>query len=438
MKFKHLLLFTCLISLLKVNAQQKKALTLQEAIEIALTKGNNSKISNNNVIIAKEELKTTKSNIYPDFELSGQYQYLTNPDIDLQISGLDNSTSESSNVNKFLIGQATVTMPLFSGFKIKNLVKASENKYKASIFFDKSEKEQIALQIIKDYTDLYKSRKTILLIEENLVRAKQRVKDFTDMEKNGLLAKNDLLKAIIQESNIGISLEEANKNAYMLNYQLVTDLKLPENTKLSISGSEFEIVENLTNEDFLTDSIQRNDLKALQFEELAGENQIKATKSKYYPSISFVGGYTSLDINNLLTVTNAMNFGVGVSYNIADIFKSKSEIKVAENRVKELQYTIDMTTDNIKVQIENALQEYELAVKKFEVYSKTEEQTLENYRIVKDKYDNGLVDTNDLLEADIEQLQSTINLTYIKADITQKFYELLAAKGQLTNKFQIK
>jgi hypothetical protein len=29
----------------------------------------------------------------------------------------------------------------------------------------------------------------------------------------------------------------------------------------------------------------------------------------------------------------------------------------------------------------------------------------ENYRIIKDKYDNGLSDTNDLLEADVEQLQ---------------------------------
>ncbi|MEH6407069.1 MAG: TolC family protein, partial [Leeuwenhoekiella sp.] len=65
----------------------------------------------------------------------------------------------------------------------------------------------------------------------------------------------------------------------------------------------------------------------------------------------------------------------------------------------------------------------------------SEEQAAENYRIVKDKYDNGLVDTNDLLEADVQQLQAKINLTYAKADITQKYYELLTAKGQLTEQF---
>jgi outer membrane protein TolC len=39
------------------------------------------------------------------------------------------------------------------------------------------------------------------------------------------------------------------------------------------------------------------------------------------------------------------------------------------------------------------------------------EQASENYRIIKDKYDNGLSDTNDLLEADVEQLGSNINKT---------------------------
>jgi outer membrane protein TolC len=43
------------------------------------------------------------------------------------------------------------------------------------------------------------------------------------------------------------------------------------------------------------------------------------------------------------------------------------------------------------------------------------EQASENYRIIKDKYDNGLSDTNDLLEADVEQLGSNINKTLARA-----------------------
>jgi hypothetical protein len=49
-----------------------------------------------------------------------------------------------------------------------------------------------------------------------------------------------------------------------------------------------------------------------------------------------------------------------------------------------------------------------MLIKQDIVYDEAVEQASENYRIIKDKYDNGLSDTNDL-EADVEQLGSQIN-----------------------------
>ena len=71
------------------------------------------------------------------------------------------------------------------------------------------------------------------------------------------------------------------------------------------------------------------------------------------------------------------------------------------------------------------------------VFSEALEQSAENYRIIKDKYDNGLSDTNDLLEADVEQLSSKINNALTKANTFQKYYELLSATGQLSQTFTI-
>jgi len=55
---------------------------------------------------------------------------------------------------------------------------------------------------------------------------------------------------------------------------------------------------------------------------------------------------------------------------------------------------------------------------------------------VKDKYDNGLSDTNDLLEADVDDLNAKINVAYSKANIVLKYYQLLEANGQLTQSFK--
>lgn len=418
-----------------VQAQNKQPLTIREAVELALQNSNGAKLSQAKLNSAENELKVTKNLQYPDVKVSGQYMYLANADVNLKLS-TGSSTNEGSSssgtspkVNQLLLGQASANVPLFSGFKLRNTVKSAENLYKAASFDARNSNETIALNVIQNYISLYKSRQAVILIQENLKSAQQRVKDFTAMEQNGLLARNDLLKAQLQESGIKVSLEEAKKNANILNFQLTTLLKLPEETTIETVGDDFGPVKPVTE----IDGTSRYDVESMRFQKEAAENQVKVAQGKYYPSLALSGGYIALDLQNALTVTNAMNVGVGLSYNLSDLFKAKSDVKLAKSRVDELNYSLDALTDKVKIEVENASQEYELALKTLDMYMKSDAQAKENYRIVKDKYDNGLADTNDLLEADVQQLQASIQMAYAEADIAQRYYELLTAKGQLTN-----
>jgi len=144
-----------------------------------------------------------------------------------------------------------------------------------------------------------------------------------------------------------------------------------------------------------------------------------------------------LDLKNVITVQNAMNIGVGVSYDLSAILKNGTMVRIAESRVLEVQNSQAMLTDYIKLEVQNAIEDYDLALKQNVVYAQAVEQSSENYRIIKDKYDNGLSDTNDLLEADVEQLGSKINKALAKANIIQKYYELLSVTGQLSQSFNL-
>ena len=181
----------------------------------------------------------------------------------------------------------------------------------------------------------------------------------------------------------------------------------------------------------------RKDLEAINYQEKASEANIKIAKGNYYPSIALQTGYTALDVKNLVTVENAMTFGVGISYDISNILKNSSTVKLAESKSQEIKNNHDILLDNIKIQVKQAIENYELALKQSEVYRQAFEQATENYRIVKDKYENGLSDTNDLLEADVEQLSSKINKALAKANNIQKYYELLSATGQLSKTFNL-
>jgi outer membrane protein len=448
MKIKHLLPGGLLLFTFAMQAQEKKQLTLDEAISIAVTKSNEAGLADTRVATSKLDVDNMKNNIYPDFKVSGQYLRITNPTVNFKIplgddegtepTDGDDNTTASPKVNRIMLAQASLSMPIFSGFRLKNSIDASENTYKAQTFNAVSTKEQLAMQTIILYANLYKAQESVKLIQENLKSANQRVTDFSAMEQNGLIARNDFLKTQLQASNIQLSLDDARKRVSTINYQLVTLLKLPEGTQVTPSDAYFKnagsLLPSVTEGEAIS---QRSDLEALRYQQKAVEANIKVAKADYYPSFNFTAGYVALDIQNVVQVYNAVNVGVGVSYDISNVFKSSKKIKAAQSRAEETKQQVAILTDRVKIQVQESLENYNLALKQNKVYTEAVEQATENYRIVNDKYENGLSDTNDLLEADVQQLQARINEAFSKADITQRYYELLNASGKLTNSFNL-
>lgn len=447
MRFSKILLFGMFFfGIASVNAQQKTNLSLKDAVSMALSKSDEVNLATTKAATKNYETQSVKMNQYPDLKVSGQYMRLTNADVKLKSSKestddpatTTDNTNDTPKVNQLLLGQASVTMPLFSGFKLKNSIAASENLYKAEVANSQQTKEETAMKVVNYYGDLYKAQKSVKLFQESLKSSEQRVTDFTAMEKNGIIARNDLLKAQLQLSKIQLSLDDAEKNVRLIRYYLNTLLKLDANTEIEVT--EADVDQKLfafgvqTQEQALQ---SRKDLEALSYYDKANKANIKVAQADYYPSISLTGGYIALDVQNVVTVENAMNVGVGLSYNLSSIFKNGKEVKAAKSRSVEIQQQQAMLTDAIKTQIVQAREGYELSLKQDKVYSEAVAQADENYRIVKDKYDNGLSDTNDLLEADVEDLSSKINQAYAKANVVLKYYELLEASGQLTQSFNL-
>ncbi|WP_281228563.1 TolC family protein [Flavobacterium aquiphilum] len=436
MKVRNLMLFgSFFIGVSSINAQDKTNIKLEEAIQLAWTKSNEISLANTKVETKKQELQSAKNTQYPDLKINGQLLQLTEPTVKLDI----NAGSGAFPVpDRIMIGQASLNIPVFAGMKIQNGIKLQDNLFQAENAMASKTKEDVAMRVINYYANLYKVQRTIELLKENQKSANQRVTDFIALEKNGIIPRNDLLKAQLQASKIQLSLDEALNNEKVINYYLVTLLKLPTETKLVVNESDLI---NLHKDEVPSDEKpafeNRKDLEALQFQEKATQNNVKIAKGAYYPSVALVGGYAALNMNNIVTLENAMFFGVGVSYDISGILKNGTQVKIAESKALEVKNTEELLKDNIRVQVQQSITNYDLAIKQNIVYKEAVDQATENYRIVKDKYENGLSDTNDLLEADVEQLKSKISETIAKVDVIQRYYELLSATGQLSQTFNL-
>ena len=438
MKFKIRLLFSLFFfGILATEAQEKTKLSLNEAINLALSQSSEVHLADTKAATKKLELETMKNNRYPDVKVSGQFLKLANAKVHSNLNN-SNSGNAPAKIDQLTLGQINANLPMFSGFKLKNSIVTSENLFLSEQAKAEYSKEEVAMQIIEYYANLYRAQKSIDLLTENLKSAQQRVTDFTNLEKNEIIARNDLLKAQLQKSKVQLSLDEAYKNWSVYNFYLITTLKLANDYRIEIDEHQFDNNQpiNVMNSDEVAFK-NRKDLEAIHFLQKAKSSEIKVAQSAYYPTFTLIGGYAYLDLKNAITVSNAMNYGVGLSYDLTSIFKNGAVVKTAKSKALETQEAESVLADKIKIQMQNAIENYNLALKQNLVYKLAIEQSVENYRIVKDKYDNGLSTTTDLLEADVEQLNSKINYAFSRANIMLKYYEIQSASGQLLSSFKI-
>ncbi|WP_118972860.1 TolC family protein [Taibaiella koreensis] len=434
-KSKMGLMLALLLSANNLQAQQTRQLSLDEAIQLGLDNSKNLKVSQAKIDQAAAELSEAKLRQYPDLKVSGSYLRVNQPNVDMKVklggSGEGSGSSSEIKVDQVAYGMATASVPLFSGLRIRNGIESAKYLKRAAELDAQQDKDEVIQNTIAAYYNLYKAQAALGLVQENLKQAQQRVKDFSSLEQNGLMARNDLLKAQLQESNVELALVDAEHNSDIANFNMDLMLGLDEQTELKLDasglGRTYKIESLQAWEDKALSS--RSDYQAVQQRQLASQSGIKAAKGEYYPSLALSGGYVAANIPNFLTVTNALNVGVGLSYNIASLYKNGAKVKQAKAQEQQLHWSALELNDGIRMQIHQAYQNYLESVKKIEVYRKAVEQAKENYRITKNKYDNALVNTTDLLDADVAQLQADINYEYARADAEVAINKLYETAG---------
>lgn len=434
--------FVIVISLCAIAAiaQSPRPITLSEAIDLSIKNNKYLKNSQAKIEEAVAGVETALNGKLPNASVSASYLRLNSANVDIKAKSSNTSggtaapaTGGSPSISQAAYGIANVSMPLYSGLRIRYGIESAKYLAEAAKLDADQEKEEVIQNTISAYINLYKAKSAIELVKENLQSANQRVQQFSNLEKNGLLARNDLLKAQLQSSNIELALLDAENNQRLANINMNLMLGLPENTELvtdSISIQESGSLKTI--EEYEQLAVQsRKDIAALAQRKKAANTGVKAARGEAYPSIALTGGYVAANVPNILTVTNAINIGVGVQYNLASLWKTKSTLHEAEAREKQVTINEEILNDAIRLQINQAYQNYLLSRKKIDVYATAVAQAAENYRITKNKYDNALVTTTDLLDADIAQLQAKLNLSNAKADAVVAYNKLLQTAGLL-------
>lgn len=415
-------------------AQNTQKITLSDAIDLSIKNSKNLKVSNAKIDEAAASVKEAYNNQLPDFKISGSYLRLSSANVDLKTRSDSAGKVAGPKVSSAAYGIANLSLPLYAGGRIRYGIESSKYLAQAAKLDADNDKEAVVFNTTNAYINLYKAEAAVSIVKENLQTSLSRDTNFSNLEKNGLLARNDLLKSQLQTSNIELSLLDAENNLSLANVNMNLMLGIPENTTLVIDSTfinETQTIKSFADYEML--ALQnRKDVQALSFRKKAATTGIKSARAEAYPAIALTGGYIAAYIPHFITITNAVNIGLGIQYNLASLWKTNTKLLQAKARNTEVNAGEEILNDNIRLQVNKDYQNYLLSQKKINVYEKAEAQATENYRITNNKYVNSLVTITDLLEADVALLQSRLNIRFAKADAVLAYNKLLQTAGLLS------
>lgn len=416
-------------------AQSARTIKLEEAIAMSLQNSKQLKLSQSNVDLAGLSIRQVKENQLPSLSVSGSYLRVNTPNINLKIRQEGNDSTgtggASPNVHQAMYGMASASLPLFSGFRFKYGLESAKYLEQAAKLDADADREAVIQNAVAAYGNLYKAKKAVDLVTENLTSERERVQEFTNREKNGMLARNDLMKAKLQESNVELALLNAQNDLKITTINMNLLLGLPEETVIEADSNSFTALKTEGNaaEWEQTALSHRKDIAANGIRQKAADTDIKVAKADLYPSVALTAGYVALNVPGVVTVPNAVNAGIGFRYDVASLWKSHSKIAQARTRAYQLRTSEQIILDRVHLEVNTAYYNYVLSKRKIDVYAKAVEQANENYRITKNKYDNSLVTTTELLDADVAQVQSRIDYEAAKADAVVAYKKLEQTAG---------
>jgi len=430
------------------RAQDARRITLSEAVAQSLQSSKTLRASQARIQTAAAQLREAKDRRLPDLTVQGSYLRLNQPTLDLKVplgagsgggSGEGGATS-STEINQAMFGIVNLSYPIYAGGRVNYGIESARYLEEAARLDAETDREAVIQNTIGAYGNLYKAGAAVRLVTENLRAARGRVTDFSNLETNGLLARNDLLKAQLQVSNTELSLLEAENNLRVATLALNLLLGLPENTVLEADSASFAgLADAGSMAEWESVALQgRSDAFALSLRGKAAGIAVKAARAEGLPSLAVTGGYVAAHVPDFLTLTNAVNVGLGLRYTPSVLWKGSAGVKSARARELEVEAQRAGLEDAIRLQVAQAWEGYLLAGRKISVYQTAVQQAEENYRIVNNKYGVSLATATELLDADVAQLQARLNVALAQADAAVAYHKLLQAAGVLSDRFAAK
>lgn len=428
-------LLTIFLPTLLLQAQvATKSLALEDAIQVAIQQNKQISMSKADVAIANANYKQSEAIWLPQVNMSHTAYSTNNP---LNVFGfklqqgnvqqadfnpaLLNNPSDFSNYNT----QITLQQPIINpdAIYMRKAAKLQTGMYEA---MSTRTVEAIKMQVIQQYLLLEFAYQYEVVTKEGLKTIQAIYKLTNDRFAQGMMQKSDLLNVEVQVKAAEVQNSQAKSQIEMVSDQLSGLMHSDKGVVYTIMPYELDTV----NESSDAVSMQRADIKAMSTALDSYEMMIKGTKLGLAPKLN---GFANYNINdNTLGVNGDKSYIAGLQLSW-DIFKGNQvKHKSAAQKFEKIkmQEQLNSQLEQGSIEIRKTKRTIQDADYKIKQQVTSVEQADESLRILKNRYEQGLVSTNDVLIAQTQLSEQKLKLA--QARLEQKaainYLSFLAAK----------
>lgn len=434
-----------------------ETVTLQECRDRALKHNQAIQAAHENVLAAQQNRKASFKRFLPQVGALGGYTYSDQKQMGFELEDnlvlpiMDLSTGRPlSTTNalilpaqKFEFGQNNIymasvvaTQPVFTGGKVMEQYRISrsfEHAAKASYSLETSE---VLYRTEDYYWKVVSLKEKVELAHDYRKLLEKLVGDLENLEEEGIISANDLLRARTELCNAEVNVLKA-ENGYKLaqmalNQVIGSDLRTDTRPL-----DEFDSTVNVIAEDEWVEKALENrpELKVLDEMVKINESGVRIARSSYMPNVMATASYRTLNPNPNNGLENEFgdNWTVGVTAQI-ELFhwnKRWNKLSAAKHRERSAELKREESREMVILDVQQAIYRMSESQKRLHMAEIAMQQAQENLRISEDQFGEGLLSSTDLLEAQTLWQKAVSETIDAKADSRLNYTALLKASGCL-------
>lgn len=274
------------------TAQNKRTLSLEECIEIAIDNNLNVQRSELNLQSAEVNLMQSKAQRYPTLNASGNYGYTWGRGIDPTTNQFIDQRVNFNGVS----AQSNVT--LINGLQITNSIKRDKLSLEASKYDLKRSANDISLAIAQTYLNVIFNRELLENAEFQLESSVQQLEQTKILVESGALPVANQLQLESQVATNEVSLVNAQNNLDLALLDLKQSLLLPPGEEIDIVIPEITVessdVESQSVSDIYKVALENQpEIKSAELSVESSSVGVDVSKGALYPSLSLSGSIST-------------------------------------------------------------------------------------------------------------------------------------------------